>query len=163
MTPYRWFKKFFKDGHYWENLAFFRGVSLFHGLRTRDLGRVMQALQKRAYHAGEVLFAEGQPGKAVYIIQSGKVRLTRGTAKGERNLAELGTGQIFGEMALLENEPRTAGAIMIEDGDIYLLYTATLESLIKVYPSIGTTLMRNLAVMLSGLVRKANLELDGKN
>jgi CRP-like cAMP-binding protein len=163
MTPYRWIKRFFKDSGYWENLAFFRSVSLFHGLRTRDLGRVMQALPKRSYQAGEVLFAEGQPGKAVYIIQSGKVRLTRAVAKGERTIAELGAGHIFGEMALLENQPRAAGAQMVEDGDIYLLYTATLESLVRTYPSIGAALMKNLAVMLSSLVRKANLELDGKN
>jgi CRP-like cAMP-binding protein len=164
MTPYRWLKKFFKDGRYWDDLAFFRSVSLFHGLRARDMGRIMQVLQKRTYHAGEVLFAEGQPGKAVYIIQSGKVRLTRSVAKGgERVLGELGGGHIFGEMALLENQPRVAGAVMIEPGDVYLLYTATLESLVRTYPSIGAVLMKNLAIMLSGLVRRANHEIDGKH
>ena len=76
---------------------------------------------------------------------------------------ELGSGHIFGEMVLLENKPRAAGAQMEEEGDLYLLYTATLESLVRSYPTIGAVLMKNLAVMLSGLVRKANLELDGKN
>jgi CRP-like cAMP-binding protein len=163
MTPYRWFKKFFRDGRYWEELAFFRSVSLFHGLRTRDLGRVMQALQKRTYQAGEILFSEGEPGKAVFIIHSGKVKLRRATANGPRDVGELAPGDFFGEMALLENKPRSAGAVMAEDGDIYLLYTSTLESLVEIYPAIGAILMKNLAVMLSSLLRKSNLELDGKS
>ena len=162
MTPYRWFKKFFKDGHYWDELTFFRSVSLFHGLRTRDLGRVMQALQKRNYRAGEVLFAEGEPGKAVFIVHSGKVRLIRQTTNGPRNLVELTSGGFFGEMALLENKPRAAGAIMVEDGEIFLLYTATLETLVQMYPMIGANLMKNLAIMLSGLLLKSNLEIDGR-
>jgi CRP-like cAMP-binding protein len=65
-------------------------------------------------------------------------------------------------MALLENQPRVASAVMVEDGDLYLLYTATLESLVRAYPSIGAALMKNLATMLSGFVRRANLEIDGK-
>ncbi len=162
MMPYRWIKKFFRDTRYWEDLAFFRSVSLFHNLRSRDMGRVMQALQRRAYHAGEELFSEGQPGKAVFIVHSGRVKLVRNTPKGERVVGELGPGQIFGEMALLENKPRAAGAVMVEDGDIYLLYTATLESLVRAHPWIGATLMRNLAIMLSGLVRKSNIEMDAQ-
>jgi len=157
-----WLKTLFKDTRFREDLTFFRGVSLFHNLRSRDLGRVMQVLQKRRYHAGEILFSEGQEGKAVFIIHSGKVKLTRMTRSGERSLGELKPGHIFGEMALLENKPRTAGAIMLEEGDIYLLYTATLESLVQTYPSIGATLMRNLAIMLSGLLRKSNIELDAQ-
>lgn len=162
MTPYRWFKKFFRDGQYWDDLVFFRSVSLFHGLRTRDLGHVMQALQKRSYRAGEVLFTEGEVGKAVFIVNTGKVRLIHQTSNGPRTLAEVTAGGFFGEMALLENKPRAAGAMMVEDGDIYLLYTATLEALIQMYPTIGACLMKNLSIMLSSLLRKSNLELDGR-
>jgi CRP/FNR family transcriptional regulator len=159
--PYKWLLRFFGSEQHWTRLAFFRGVSLFHGLSSRQLGRIMQAMQKRSYQNGEVLFHEGQVGKAVFIIESGRVELTRKTLNGEvRSLGILGPGQIFGEMALLEQMARTATATVVEDGVIYLLYTATLESLIRHHPVIGAKLMRNMAVMLSSLLRRTNKELD---
>jgi CRP/FNR family transcriptional regulator len=157
----RWLKKLFRNDQHWENLAFFRGVSLFHGLSARQLGRVMLAMQRRVYRTGEKLFVEGQVGKAVFIIKSGQVELSRTMPDGTvQSLGLLGPGQIFGEMALLEQLPRAAGATVAEDGEILLLYTATLESLIQHNPAIGVKLMRNMAIMLSALLRKTNKELD---
>lgn len=159
--PYRWLIRFFGNEHHWTQLAFFRGVPLFHGLTSRQLGRLMQAMQKRSYRNGEILFQEGQVGKAVFIIESGRVELTRRSSNGEaRSLGILGPGQIFGEMALLEQLERSATATVVEDGVVYLLYTATLESLIRNSPLIGVRIMRNMAVMLSSLLRRTNKELD---
>lgn len=159
--PYRWLIRFFGNEQHWTRLAFFRGVPLFHGLGSRQLGRLMQAMQKRNYRSGEILFQEGQIGKAVFIIESGRVELSRRSPSGEsRSLGILGAGQIFGEMALLEQLDRTATATVVEDGVIHLLYTATLESLIRQSPVIGVKLMRNMAVMLSSLLRRTNKELD---
>lgn len=161
-TPFlpRWLRRFFKNEHHHETLAFFRGIPIFHGLHSRQLGRVLIAMQRRTYTAGEVLFEEGQPGKAVFILKSGQVELTRRTAEGPRSLGTLIAGQMFGEMALLEQMNRTATATVVEDGEIYLLYTATLEELIRNYPRIGVKLLRNMAVMLSALLRRTNKELD---
>ncbi len=159
--PYKWLIRFFGSEQHWTFLAFFRGITLFHGLSSRQLGRVMQGMQKRRYQTGEVLFHEGQIGKAVFIIESGRVELTRKSSSGDvRSLGILGPGQIFGEMALLEQMERTATAHVVEDGVIYLLYTATLESLIRHNPAIGAKLMRNMAMMLSSLLRRTNKELD---
>jgi len=159
--PYRLLLRFFGNEQHWTQLAFFRGVSLFYGLTSRQMGRLMQAMQKRTYQSGEVLFQEGQVGKAVFIIESGRVELSRKLGNGDvRSLGILGPGQIFGEMALLEQMERTATATVVEDGVIHLLYTATLESLIRHQPQIGVKLMRNMAMMLSSLLRRTNKELD---
>jgi len=158
---YRVVKKLFNDENHWEELSFFRNVPIFYGLSSHQLGRIMQVIQKRKYYAGEILFQEGQIGKAVFIIKSGQVELIKNLASGEvMILGKLGPGQIFGEMALLEHRPRTAGARVIEDGEIFLLYTATLESLLKNHPNIGVKLMKNIAVMLSALLRRTNQELE---
>lgn len=161
-TPFlpRWLRKFFKNEQHTETLAFFRNIPIFHGLSSRQLGRVMMAMQRRAYQMGERLFEEGQPGKAVFIIKSGQVELSRQTPDGVRKLGVLGSGQMFGEMALLEQMNRTATATVIEDGEIYLLYTASLESLVRQHPRIGVKLLRNMAIMLSALLRRTNKELD---
>ena len=162
MMP-RWVRRFFRNEQHSETLAFFRNISIFHGLSTRQLGRVMLAMQRRAYLTGEHLFEEGAPGKAVFIIKSGKVELTRQTADGPRKLGLLGPGQMFGEMALLEQMNRTATATVVEDGEIYLLYTASLEALVRHHPRIGVRLLRNMAIMLSALLRRTNKELDRVN
>lgn len=156
----RWVVSFFKNERHSDNVAFFRGIPIFHGLSARQLTRVMLAMQKRHYHTGETLFEEGQLGKAVFIIKSGQVELSRRTNDKQRSLGVLGAGQIFGEMALLEHMQRTATATVVEDGEIYLLYTATLEALIRDHAEIGVKLLRNMAIMLSALLRKTNKELD---
>jgi CRP/FNR family transcriptional regulator len=154
-------KKFFKNEQHWENVVFFRQIPIFQGLSSRQLGRVMLAMQKRSYLGGESLFVEGQPGKAVFIIKSGQVELSRKLSDGRvRSLGVLGKGQMFGEMALLEQMQRTASATVVENGEIYFLYTSTLESMVRQSPDIGVQLMRNMAIMLSALLRRTNNELD---
>src|SRR5258706_9813547 len=101
MMP-RWLRRFFRNEQHSETLAFFRNISIFHGLSSHQLGRVMLAMQRRAYQSGEKLFEEGQAGKAVFIIKSGRVELSRLTPEGPRKMGILGPGQMFGEMALLE-------------------------------------------------------------
>ncbi len=157
---YRWIYRLFRSNRHWDDLLFFRSISVFGGLSTRQLGRIMMAMQKRTYHAGEALFSEGQIGKALFIIRSGEVELSRTVGDQVMSLGRLGSGQIFGEMALLEHTPRIASARVVEDGEIYLLYTATLDSLVWRSPAIGLVLMRNIALMLSALLRKTNHELD---
>ena len=156
----RWLWRWFRNDHHWEALSFFRGVPIFQGLTRRQLGRVMMAMQRRPYRAGEIIFEEGQLGRAVYILKSGKVELSRKSGSTRRVLGVLTPGQMFGEMALLEQMQRTASATVLEDGEIYLLYTATLDTLIRQYPNIGVILLRNTAVVLSSLLRRANQELD---
>lgn len=158
----RWLRRFFRNEQYHETLSFFRNVPIFHGLSTRQLGRVIVSMQRRHYQSGEMLFEEGQDGKAVFVIKSGRVELTRRVGDSPRTLGILGPGQMFGEMALLERMKRTARATMVEEGEIYLLYTATLETLIQRHPAIGIRLLRNMAVMLSALLRRTNQELDAR-
>jgi len=66
-------------------------------------------------------------------------------------------------MALLDRQPRTATARVSEDGEIYLLDATALESLMRRYPDIGVDIMKNIAIVLSALLRKANEELDKGN
>lgn len=154
-------RKFFRDERHWEEISFFKTVPLFHRLGSRQLARLILAMQKRTYRTGEVLFTEGQIGKAVFVVRSGKVEITRKLSNGKtRKLAQVETGQMFGEMALLEHMPREATATTVEDSEIYLLYTSTLEALIQKRPTLGVVLMQNMAVLLSSHLRRANRELD---
>ena len=71
-------------------------------MKERELGRV--------YKDKEIIFSEGEAGDSMYIIQSGKVKITKKTPSGEMTLATLGDGEIFGEMALFDLKKRSATA-----------------------------------------------------
>ena len=92
----------------------------------------------RDFHAGEVLFREGERGEEMYVIQSGVVQIlkTVGSAPAasggteQRPLAVLGRGEFVGEMALLNDKPRTATAVVLEDAKCLVIDRATLEQMI---------------------------------
>ena len=69
----------------------------------------------RTYEESEVIFEENTLGSEMYVIHSGKVKLSTGKMRGEVTLATLGPGEFFGEMALVDSSPRTATAIAVED------------------------------------------------
>jgi CRP/FNR family transcriptional regulator len=160
MMIVKWLNRFLRDPDHLAALVFFRSVPLFHGLSKRQLGLVISSVQPRHYQVGERLFEEGEPGKAIFIVRSGRIELTRRVGDGQRTLSLLGPGQMFGEMAILDNVKRTASATVKEEGTILLLYISTLDELIERNPRLGVKLLRNISVMLSTMLRRANQDLD---
>ena len=75
----------------------------------------------RELHPGEILFREGEPGDSMYVMQTGRVQITKNVSNGERILATLGAGEFFGEMAILNDHPRTATAVVTDDGPAKVL------------------------------------------
>ena len=99
---------------------------------------------ERAYPANCLLFAEGEPGDELYVIQEGSVKISKIMNNQEVVLAVLRKGDIFGEMALLENKPRTATAETLENCTVLAVNQANFTTLIKTSPELVarmTTLM----------------------
>jgi CRP-like cAMP-binding protein len=99
---------------------------------------------ERTYPADCLLFAEGEPGDELYVIQEGSVKISKIMNNQEVVLAVLRTGDIFGERALLENKPRTATAETLENCTVLAVNQANFTSLIKTSPELVarmTTLM----------------------
>lgn len=99
----------------------------------------------RTATAGTVLFREGEPGKDMYVIQSGKVRLTRTIRGVEKTLADLPAGEFFGEMSIINEKPRTASAVVLEDAQLLVLDPRTFEAMIKANTEIAVRMIRKLA------------------
>ena len=149
-------KKFFRDPIFIKKKAFLKSLPLFSDLKDKDLGHLIEALHSRIYHEGEVLFLEGDIGRALFIVESGRVELTKKDSSGKpRPLAMLGPGDFFGEMALLEHLPRSASAVVTEKSHIHLLYRSRIEPIMHYQPNIGMSIMRHLAQLLSARLRKA--------
>ena len=149
-------KKLFFDPAVQKRKAFLRSLVLFKDLRDRELGYLAQALHARTYHAGETIFLEGDIGRALFIIESGKIELSRQGEDGKPvPVYTAQPGEFFGEMALLEQLPRTASAVAAERSHLYLLYRSKLESLLSHHPRIGASIMAHLAQLLSARLRRA--------
>jgi len=99
----------------------------------------------RTAPAGTVLFREGEPGKDMYVIQSGKVRLTRTIRGVEKILADLPAGEFFGEMSIINEKPRTATAVVLEDAQLLVLDPRTFEAMIKANTEIAVRMIKKLA------------------
>jgi len=110
----------------------------------------------REFHAGDVLFHEGELGEEMYVIQSGSVEITKSTGGVEVAIATLGRGEFLGEMAILNDKPRTATARARDDVKCLVLDAHTLEAMIKNNSEIALRLIKKLASRLDaadGLVQ----------
>jgi CRP-like cAMP-binding protein len=102
----------------------------------------------RSVPAGQVLFREGDPGNEMFVIQSGKVRLTRNIRGQEKLLAEIGAGEFFGEMSIINDKPRAATAVVLEDAVFLVLDPRTFEAMIKANTEIAVRMIKKLAKRL---------------
>lgn len=135
------------------NLELFRQVPLFADLEEQDIKSLTSMLTRRRYPKDSVIFFEHDPGDSLYLIVSGRVRVTILADDGrEIVLAVLGEGDFFGEMSLLDNEPRSATAIAMEDTEVLIIHQKEFFSIVEKRPPI---LIKLLSVISSRL-RKAN-------
>src|SRR2546421_11661365 len=99
----------------------------------------------KEFKRGDVLFHEGEAGKEMYVIQTGKVNITKKVRDTEKILATLGAGEFLGEMAILNNKPRSAGAVMAEDGKLLVIDPKTFEAMIRGNVEIAVRLIKKLS------------------
>ncbi|MDR1576333.1 MAG: cyclic nucleotide-binding domain-containing protein [Treponema sp.] len=91
---------------------------------------------EREYPKDAMIFAEGEPGEELFIIKKGSVKITKVVGNNEVLLAVLKTGDVFGEMALLETEPRAASAVAYSECRLTVLNRANFEQTITVQPQL---------------------------
>ncbi len=102
----------------------------------------------KEYPRGTLLFHEGDPGREMFIIQKGRVQVRKKVGAGEKILAELGEGEFFGEMALLEGMNRSATVEVITDSKILVINPETFESLLKSNLDIAIKMLKKMASRL---------------
>ena len=102
-----------------EILTFLRTVPTFSGLDESSLKYLARVSHIRRLHKGEVLFYQDDVGDAAYVVQNGVIDIVFTTADGrELVINEMLVGDCFGELALIQEEPRSAGAIAQEDSEV---------------------------------------------
>jgi CRP-like cAMP-binding protein len=113
--------------------------------REPNLPEVDETKLNRKFEDNAVIFCEYEPGKELYIIQSGKVRISKIINDNEVMLAVLNEGDIFGEMAILDNKPRSASAVAFGDVSVLAINKANFEGMVKAQPQLATKLITLLS------------------
>jgi CRP/FNR family cyclic AMP-dependent transcriptional regulator len=119
-------------------------VPLLAGLNDRVRRRLAETGKRRTYAAEEAIVTEGSTGTAFYIVLSGRARVERG---GEV-LGQLAGGDFFGELALIEEHPRSASVIATEETDCLLFPAWEFTALLAEHPELATPIMRELIARL---------------
>lgn len=139
-------------------LTFLRSVPLFAGADVRVLDIVADAVQRRTFAQGEVLFREGDTGEAVHLLCKGTVKLSKVDLGGhEKTLALLRPPEFFGEMAPLSDSPRSATAVAVDRVETLLLFGDDFHRLMRDHAQIGLNVNSTLARRLRGMDDEAQV------
>jgi CRP-like cAMP-binding protein len=131
-----------------------RDIPLFDGLSSSELAEVKAILHRREYEPGEVLFHQGNPGVGMYIIQEGTIEIVDETT-GD-TLVELSDGDFFGELALLNETPRSATAEAQTESVLYGLFRPDLLGLVDRDPTLGVQILMRMSRVISERLVQTN-------
>lgn len=128
-------------------------VPLFVGLPRETLRYLESRIEARTFDSGDIIFHKDDPGEALYIIKSGKIRICTSTKDGrEVTIAVLGAGDFFGEMALLDGEPRSADAVAVDKVETLVFQREPFLACLDQFPEIA----KKIIVVLSKRLRLAD-------
>jgi len=132
-------------------------VPIFSDLTPKELTEVERIVHRRKYKKNETIIRAGDPGLGMYIIVKGSVEIVEEDEKAcKRTLAKLSDGSFFGDMALLDEEPRSASAIALFDSDIIGIFRPDFLDLIYRKPKLGIKVLLALARVIGERLRHTN-------
>src|SRR5215831_19644865 len=126
-------------------IQFLKTVPFFNRLSNRQLKSMSDIMFERTYEADESVFEEGQPGAALFLILEGKIAIEICRETSATRLAVLEQGAFFGEMALLDDTPRSASARALERTQTLALYRNDLRGLVHRDAKTACRIYRSLA------------------
>src|SRR5213080_952195 len=139
-----------------DRIQFLKTVPFFDQLSNLQLKRVSDIVFERTYETDELIFEEGQPGAALFLILDGKIAIEIYRETSTMRLAVLERGAFFGEMALLDETPRSATARALERTRTLALYRNDLNGLVHRDAKTACQIYRSLAGMIGDRLRLTN-------
>ena len=136
-------------------------VPIFENLTPKELKDLARLTHERFYKANEPVFKKLAPGEGMYVILKGTVEIK--DPDSNTTFATLGSGDFFGELALLDQEPRSAMAVATEASELVGFFRTDLLTLMKRGPELGNKILLNLSRILGERLRRTNLELTKSN
>jgi signal transduction histidine kinase len=128
---------------------------LFQGLPAAELQSLRQVARERTYGMGETIFKQGDPGDGIYVVKSGEVHIGVSTPSGElRVISKLPAGELFGEMAVIDSDPRSATALAGETTTVYFVSRPDLLDALTRAPQLTIGLVREISRRLRDFNRQ---------
>jgi CRP/FNR family transcriptional regulator len=129
-----------------DTIALLHRVPVFSALAPEELARVAEVAVPRRFEANEVVFREGDESDTCYVVRSGHARATREHQDGRSiTLARFGPGDIFGELAMFDNESRSATVETLERTEVIAILGGDMRRLLKEHPDIAVKLISAIA------------------
>lgn len=130
-------------------MSLLHSIPLFEGLGEDDLRALAQTLERRTFKAGSMIFAQGDSGSAMYIVDSGDVNIhLPGEASRRISLKDIARGEYFGELALFDEKPRSASALATTDAVLFELQRSTLANYLERRPAAAMAILRTMSERL---------------
>lgn len=134
-----------------------QSIPIFNSLTKKDIHLLLNITHLRNYLAGEYIFYQNDPGIGLYLIREGEVKIQRVDEGGNTfSLADFGKGDFFGELALVDEEKRSASAIAKTDVQIAVIFKPDLDDFITAYPKKGIQILEGMEKIIVTRLRKLN-------
>ena len=128
-----------------ELIVALKGISLFADVRGEGLKRISDVVHVMRVEPGEIIFSEHDRGDEMYMIHAGKVYLFSGDAASEKLLLMLDAGDYFGELAIIDDQPRSTSARAAESSTLLVLRKRDFRIAVLDYPDIAFTMFEEFA------------------
>ena len=132
---------------------------LFKDLNEKEIEILASLFYEKKLSSGKTVFVEQMPGESLYLIKSGRVKISKLISEGdEKILVTLNPQDVFGEMAILDGAPRSATARVEDDAVLLSIKKSDFEKLCEAKPKVALTVMRNIVRVFSSRIRENNEE-----
>lgn len=133
-------------------------IYLFKQLDEQELDRLESIAETRHFNSDDIIFDQGDEADSLYVIQYGSVQIRRNDDD-TLGIRTLGSGSHFGEMSLIDEQKRSAGATVKEPSELVIIRYAPLLELLDAHPAIAVKFYRAIARYLSGRLRRTTTDL----
>jgi len=132
-----------------EKIVLLKKSDIFNEINTDDLRFVADALEEAEYFEGDRIFMKNDMGDCMYLVVSGAIGISLDDENRTDNfIAMVREGECFGEMNLIDDLPRSASAVVVEDVKVLILNKLRLRGLIMSYPDLGMGMLKSLSLKL---------------
>ena len=131
-------------------MLFLKSIDLFRALPGEELAQIAEIAEEQPFAFGDQVFTEGEPGDALYLVVEGTVKVHQGG----KQLAQLGPRDVFGEMAVLDSEPRSATVTALKDSVLLKIARDDFRDILQERPEIGMGVIKVLSRRLRDASRR---------
>ncbi|TSA30353.1 MAG: cyclic nucleotide-binding domain-containing protein [Ignavibacteriales bacterium] len=128
----------------------------FKNLSNKKIKLLMKVIHNRIYAANEYVFFQDDPGIGLYIIIRGEILITQDTVGERFDLSLLTRGDFFGELALLDEEKRSASAIALKDSQVAVIFKPDLDEFVETHSKEGIQILRGISQIVATRLRNLN-------